>query len=134
MPKSLLSTFTYFMALNPCNNAIKMTIFILILPIEKTFGSHTKWPKFKPNLSDPVPPLFNPSALLLLEVQLTVKVKNKSSWSSLTKESSGIPSPHISASHIFFPTRLPPPLYPEYIQLEIAVQSQNSCNLENLFS
>lgn len=86
MPKSLLSTFTYFMALNPCNNAIKkMTIFILILPIEKTFGSHTKWPKFKPNLSDPVPTLFNLSVLLFLEVPLTVKVKNKSSLSSLTK-------------------------------------------------
>lgn len=41
MPKSLLSTLTYFMSLNPCNNAIEnIMIFIPILLLEKIFGSH----------------------------------------------------------------------------------------------
>lgn len=71
MPKSLLSTFTCFMSFNPCNNAInKIEICIPILPLRKTFGNHVKKPKFKLKLSNPVPLLFSPSALLLLEIQL----------------------------------------------------------------
>lgn len=74
MPTFLLYTFTYFISFNPWNNDIKkITVFISILLVEKTFASHFKWPKFKPKLSDSAPLLFNPSTLLHLEVQLTVK-------------------------------------------------------------
>lgn len=108
MPKSLLSTLTYFMSLNPCSNAIKkIIIFIPIFLLEKIFGSHIKQPKFNPKLSDPVPSLFNPSALLL-EIQL-MKYRTK----ALCHRYQGIirECPLLKYQHPLSPSPFPPLLH-----------------------